>query len=163
MSPIKEAIEALENFVNDIVPTHPNDPLWVKGRAALAALRSMPAEPVAWWFQKHNCFGQLVWDIAFSAPRDATQVVPLFATPPPAPVLSDAWISVTDRTPLDEEETVLVADKFGNVGFGEFIDNVWDCSVGVIDGDCAGYITHWMPLPPPPIEQAIGRASRGVK
>lgn len=23
--------------------------------------------------------------------------------------------------------------------------------------------THWQPLPPPPIEQAIGRASRGAK
>lgn len=60
------------------------------------------------------------------------------------------WISVKDRLPVEGDETVLVADKFGNVGTGDLWEGVWDCSIEIVDGDCPGYVTHWQPYPPPP-------------
>lgn len=34
-----DLLEALERFVNDIVPSDPNDKLWAEGRAAIAKAR----------------------------------------------------------------------------------------------------------------------------
>lgn len=74
------------------------------------------------------------------------------------------WISATERLPQTDgpaSGTVLVADKFGNVGIGEFWnDGTWDCSIEIVDGDCPGYITHWMPLPPPPVAAQPEREDR---
>ena len=77
-----DSLELLVKIQGDIIGSAPTP----------EPMSAPTAEPVAYWFQKHNCFGQLVWDIAFSAPRDATQVVPLYATPPSAatPEPSDA-------------------------------------------------------------------------
>lgn len=76
------------------------------------------------------------------------------AAAPPATAREplDGWISVAERLPGDWVNMVLVADKFGNVGTGElYPDGIWDCSIEIIDGDCPGYITHWQPLPAPPL------------
>ena len=73
------------------------------------------------------------------------------------------WVPVTERLPACDggcascSDTVIVADKFGNVGFGErWEDGTWDCSIEIIDGDCPGYVTHWMPLPLPPTPRSSG-------
>ena len=74
------------------------------------------------------------------------------------------WISVTDRLPkcdggcASASDTVIVADKFGNVGFGEMWgDGTWECSIEIIDGDQPGYVTHWMPLPASPERTTEGK------
>lgn len=66
------------------------------------------------------------------------------------------WISVDERLPNEDGETVLVVDKFGNVGTGDYWNGVWDCSIEIVDGDFPGYITHWRPYPPPPEQGGKG-------
>lgn len=45
---------------------------------------AQPQEPVAYYYQKHNCFGQLVWNVGFVAPGDATHCYPLYTAAPVA-------------------------------------------------------------------------------
>ena len=192
MSTIKQAIEALENVRHHISSASiyfANGEaeqgqkilgdairMVMETEAALAALRSMPAEPVAWYDVEN---GQII-----SAPRwysdGGRTEAPLYATPPTAPVLSEAWQPI-ETAPRDG--SVFVAAKFVE---GETPDPDFDYELGhykplVFDryeeaGDNLfrkvpeqvydwhgfnnfGRMTHWMPLPSAAV---IGRAGGGA-
>lgn len=176
---IKQAIEALEVAQDalDISQSlqesaksnhHPKTlAAYERVSAALAALRSMPqGEPVATIRYERGTPGK---------ENDMPKVVScnwlpdgvysVYATPPPAPVLlSDAWQPI--ETAPKDGTAILVSE-------GRFIHCVeWNDEYEwwAVDDNKLGPFrlrgtapTHWMPLPPPPIEQAIGRASREAK
>lgn len=86
-------------------------------------------------------------------------------TPPPAPVLlSDAWISVDERLP-EPWTDVLISPRPTDYCCEGQVDHKGQWTYAEYEAHF-GQVTHkiqpshWMPLPPPPIEQAIGRASR---
>ena len=69
---------------------------------------------------------------------------------------AQAWVSVDERLPNDEDEGVIVwtnngSDcKFYNYDIGFYHEkNGWLLSTEWEHGDPT--ITHWMPLPPPPV------------
>lgn len=82
-------------------------------------------------------------------------------TPPPAPVLlSDAWQPIEtapkDGTPVLVYHNRMVIEAWYSNKWGRFVQSETGGHNGIKP-------EHWMPLPPPPIEQAIGRASREAK
>lgn len=170
MSPIKEAIEALESVVaydeNDAQDGLELMLLYAKAmeqsRAALAALRSMPAEPVAWRYTvgKTVHLHNYPTEHYYNDGNGYVKGEPLYATPHTAP-LSDAWISVDERLPdatigIDgSAECVLVLFADGRepecASRWMVANAVW-AQKAKQNG-----ITHWQPLPPPPIERAVLR------
>lgn len=55
------------------------------------------------------------------------------------------WISVTDRMPPSGDQ-VLIFDNDG-AGVGTYNGKYW-----ATDGFICHNVTHWMPLPPPPVK-----------
>lgn len=60
------------------------------------------------------------------------------------------WIKCSDRLPK-KHQTVLVADRFGNVFSGIYY-NGKNFITRHTFGDTVSAVTHWMPLPEPPEE-----------
>lgn len=56
------------------------------------------------------------------------------------------WVSVEDRLPTWQDGKVLVFTKYGFSVCERTTSNRWQ-------GKHANWITHWMPLPTPPIEK----------
>ena len=59
----------------------------------------------------------------------------------------EKWISVTERLPEKEDEAVIVWEKQGFALIDWRHDNKW----AILDNNC-GIATHWMPIPPPPMD-----------
>lgn len=66
----------------------------------------------------------------------------------PTPVTPDGWISCSERMP-DNNHDVLFFDVWGYIRMGWFSadDRSWFTS----DDGCRMEVTHWMPLPEPPL------------
>ncbi|MBC0392036.1 DUF551 domain-containing protein [Escherichia coli] len=65
-----------------------------------------------------------------------------------SPVIPDSWISCSERMP-DNNHDVLFFDVWGYIRIGWFSadDRSWFTS----DDGCCMEVTHWMPLPEPPL------------
>ena len=59
----------------------------------------------------------------------------------------EKWISVTERLPEKEDEAVIVLEKQGFALIDWRHDNKW----AILDNNY-GIATHWMPIPPPPMD-----------
>jgi hypothetical protein len=65
--------------------------------------------------------------------------------------LSMEWIKVTDKLP-ENKKTVLFSDSEEvYVGYLD-TNNNWYEFIYSEDGDWIKYVTHWMPLPKPPVQ-----------
>ena len=58
------------------------------------------------------------------------------------------WISVKERLPESEKESVLIALRWGEVDIGWCEDGRWRSEF--VNEYEDGEVTHWMPLPPLP-------------
>ena len=61
------------------------------------------------------------------------------------------WISVKERLPESEKESVLIALRWGGVDIGWCEDGRWRSEF--VNEYEDGEVTHWMPLPEPPEEE----------
>ena len=64
---------------------------------------------------------------------------------------TNPWIPVTERLPEDGEDVILTDGK--NVSFG-YSHNLFSGMEWYIPHGRVGKVTHWMPLPEPPKEEA---------
>ena len=60
-----------------------------------------------------------------------------------------SWINIKNQIP-DIREDVLMVDKFENFYYGTFELSVDGTRHWINDCDDGVFITHWMPIPPPP-------------
>ncbi|HEI1898499.1 TPA: DUF551 domain-containing protein [Escherichia coli] len=132
------------------------------------ALASLEAEPVAWKVtftqidREYNTFTGMYSDKAeverwvrlHKACNFRADITPLY-TAKPVPVTPDGWISCSERMP--EDTKMLLAFSQGKI-----VAAYWNWVVNPIDYKkyraftyLSGYIlddvTHWMPLPEPPL------------
>ena len=66
----------------------------------------------------------------------------------PSIELVQEWISVKDRLPENEKESVLIALRWGEVDIGWCEDGRWGSEF--VNEYEEGEVTHWMPIPQPP-------------
>ncbi|HAX9732334.1 TPA: DUF551 domain-containing protein [Escherichia coli] len=135
----------------------------IERRAYEIALASLEAEPVAWKVtftqidREYNTFTGMYSDKAeverwvrlHKACNFRADITPLY-TAKPVPVTPDDWISCSERMPKGYAD-VLVTD-------GEHVEVKWWDESGYwnswteLNSDIfADEITHWMPLPEPPL------------
>ncbi|HAW1909749.1 TPA: DUF551 domain-containing protein [Escherichia coli] len=132
------------------------------------ALASLEAEPVAWKVtftqidREYNTFTGMYSDKAeverwvrlHKACNFRADITPLY-TAQPAPVTPDGWISCSDRMPEDTKMLLAFSQ-------GEIVAAYWNWVVNPIDykkyraftylsGNILDDVTHWMPLPEPPL------------
>ena len=117
-------------------------------------------EPVA-WFDKDMC-------ILFEEDRESSKEIlikmgwkPVFTNPAPIP---EGWISVGDRLPEDETPVLIIFNgeivigerRWDNPGFEDTYKAFWYWDDPTDDGQDWGRdeVTHWMPLPKPPMAAA---------
>ncbi len=142
-------------------------------------LRAMPAEPVAWYDVED---GQII-----SAPRwysdGGRTEAPLYATPHPAPVLTEAWQPI-ETAPKDGR--TLLLGYFNSHGKWRTMRGRWYSLDTIVEeweeSDLAGEgwyetvvesddypncwwaePTHWMHLPPPPAAALAGDTGEAAK
>lgn len=183
---IKQAIEALESCdPGDYSTGHVIHPSYdeEKVNAALAALRSMPESvqvpkrPTQAMRDVMDSEGWAWEDLLAAAEAITEDEHAILATPHTEAVrMSEAWISVDERLPgeqgCDSEDVMLFIN-----GHCEITDmecrqgGAWGLRLGYFDaekqafrvhGRPESFVTHWQPLPPPPVEQATA-ARLGVK
>ncbi|MEH4222116.1 DUF551 domain-containing protein [Escherichia coli] len=65
-----------------------------------------------------------------------------------SPATPDGWISCSDRMP-DNNHDVLFFDVWGYIRIGWFSADDWSWFTS--DDGCCMEVTHWMPLPEPPL------------
>ena len=132
------------------------------------ALASLEAEPVAWKVtftqidREYNTFTGMYSDKAeverwvrlHKACNFRADITPLY-TAKPVPVTPDGWISCSDRMPEDTKMLLAFSQ-------GEIVAAYWNWVVNPIDykkyraftylsGNILDDVTHWMPLPEPPL------------
>jgi hypothetical protein len=64
-------------------------------------------------------------------------------------VRKDEWISVEERLP-ESRKFVIACDEYGNVGEAYFYKR--DRKFEWVDDGERAFVTHWMPLPEPPMK-----------
>ncbi len=134
----------------------------IERRAYEIALASLEAEPVVYMWDserkdidapgyyrtEHLVFAES------SVKQWGGRVVPLY-TAQPVPVTPDGWISCSDRMPEDTKMLLAFSQ-------GEIVAAYWNWVVYPIDykkyraftylsGNILDDVTHWMPLPEPPL------------
>ncbi|EKR8134035.1 DUF551 domain-containing protein [Escherichia coli] len=132
------------------------------------ALASLEAEPVAWKVtftqidREYNTFTGMYSDKAeverwvrlHKACNFRADITPLY-TAKPVPVTPDGWIGCSDRMPEDTKMLLAFSQ-------GEIVAAYWNWVVNPIDykkyraftylsGNILDDVTHWMPLPEPPL------------
>ena len=63
---------------------------------------------------------------------------------------TDGWVDVNEQLP-EETKAVLIypsPDTYDEADIGWYTNGVWECSSG-----SELSVTHWMPLPPPPVKE----------
>ncbi|HAV2222760.1 TPA: DUF551 domain-containing protein [Escherichia coli] len=135
---------------------------------ARIALASLEAEPVAWKVtftqidREYNTFTGMYSDKAeverwvrlHKACNFRADITPLY-TAKPVPVTPGGWISCSDRMPEDTKMLLAFSQ-------GEIVAAYWNWVVNPIDykkyraftylsGNILDDVTHWMPLPEPPL------------
>ncbi|HAJ7094616.1 TPA: DUF551 domain-containing protein [Escherichia coli] len=136
---------------------------------ARIALASLEAEPVAWKAtftqidNEYNTFTALYSDKAeverwvrlHEIADFRADITPLY-TAQPAPVAPDGWISCSDRMPNDKQYVWCWGKSYGWTecntfeGYYDWSRNKWWAVTD--DGEePASKVTHWMPLPEPPL------------
>ncbi|EEZ0873241.1 DUF551 domain-containing protein [Escherichia coli] len=132
------------------------------------ALASLEAEPVAWEVtftqidREYNTFTGMYpdkaeverWVRLHKACNFRADITPLY-TAQPVPVTPGGWISCSDRMPEDTKMLLAFSQ-------GEIVAAYWNWVVNPIDykkyraftylsGNILDDVTHWMPLPEPPL------------
>ncbi len=135
---------------------------------ARIALALLEAEPVAWKVtftqidREYNTFTGMYSDKAeverwvrlHKACNFRADITPLY-TAKPVPVTPGGWISCSDRMPEDTKMLLAFSQ-------GEIVAAYWNWVVNPIDykkyraftylsGNILDDVTHWMPLPEPPL------------
>ncbi|EEW0083889.1 DUF551 domain-containing protein [Escherichia coli] len=135
---------------------------------ARIALASLTAEPVAWKVtftqidSEYNTFTGMYSDKAeverwvrlHKACNFRADITPLY-TAQPVPVTPDGWISCSEQMPEDTKMLLAFSQ-------GEIVAAYWNWVVNPIDykkyraftylsGNILDDVTHWMPLPEPPL------------
>ena len=143
---IKQAIEALDELV-EYAEEAGFDWSLDNARAALAALRSMPAEPV-----KRCPYCDDTGDVhSIDGEWRGTCKCPAGATPHTAPVLTEAWQPI-ETAPKDGTAILVSEGRFTHCVEWNDEYEWW-----AVDDNKLGPFrlrgtapTHWQPLPPPP-------------
>ena len=133
------------------------------------ALASLEAEPVAWKVtftqidREYNTFTGMYSDKAeverwvrlHKACNFREDITPLY-TAKPVPVTPDGWISCSERMPNDKQYVWCWGKSYGLTecntfeGYYDWSRNKWWAVTD--DGEePASKVTHWMPLPEPPL------------
>ena len=133
------------------------------------ALASLEAEPVAWKVtftqidREYNTFTGMYSDKAeverwvrlHKACNFREDITPLY-TAKPVPVTPDGWISCSERLPNDKQYVWCWGKSYGLTecntfeGYYDWSRNKWWAVTD--DGEePASKVTHWMPLPEPPL------------
>ncbi|HEI2519969.1 TPA: DUF551 domain-containing protein [Escherichia coli] len=164
---LQQAINDYEN-VRDELPFGLDDYQGNILAALRIALASLEAEPVAWKVtftqidREYNTFTGMYSDKAeverwvrlHKACNFRADITPLY-TAKPVPVTPDGWISCSDRMPEDTKMLLAFSQ-------GEIVAAYWNWVVNPIDykkyraftylsGNILDDVTHWMPLPEPPL------------
>lgn len=133
------------------------------------ALASLEAEPVAWKVtftqidREYNTFTGMYsdkteverWVRLHKACNFRADITPLY-TAKPVPVTPDGWISCSERMPNDKQYVWCWGKSYGWTEYDTF-EGYYDCSRNkwwaVTDNgeEPASKVTHWMPLPEPPL------------
>lgn len=72
-------------------------------------------------------------------------------------ILLNRWIPVTERMPEMHDEVLICNEDYGKTDLGFATVALWDGSDWINAWNRAGtlhYVTHWMPIPEPPKEEA---------
>lgn len=147
----------MSNYNEDDVSQLNEWAIWAAGRIeAIAESAAQPvSEPVAW-----------MYDVASDGLNDVTQsravvsswpdkskIVSLFTHP----TTVDGWVEVIDRPPEPDKWVIVYNGNWCGVGRHRPLDDYreeserWQDEHAEYIEHCGGKVTHWMPIPKPPL------------
>ena len=133
--------------------------------ASVAA--SAGSEPVAWRVRRHDAPNY--WIIFLHRPVDAMadpgrEVQPLYTNPSPPEGMVGGWVSVEERLPESDAPVLAHNGKWTGVAAwmsGDYLEPLerWQDEHREFIEMMGPAITHWMPLPAPPLASEAKGAS----